>query len=190
MAYASMIYFITYQLHRPDAFKQVGIITLLACATIVLAQPLWVRISTALGKRSTYILSSLFYALVAAGWVVAGHLGLWAIYVFGALLGVSNSGWTLMGYSMVSDLSDDGRGGLYASIWVAADKIGFALGGTLLVGLILSIFGFDSLRALAGLPQVRSAITGVVLSYSAGPALLSLAAACLLAKWGAKEGAT
>jgi GPH family glycoside/pentoside/hexuronide:cation symporter len=190
MAYASMIYFITYELHRTDPFKQVGIITLIACATIILAQPLWVRIASALGKRSTYIVSTLFYALVAAGWVAAGHLGLWAIYVFAALLGVSNSGWTLMGFSMVSDLADDGRGGLYSSIWVATDKIGFTLGGTLLVGLILSTFGFDSLRALAGLPQARSAVLGVVLSYSAGPALLSLAAAGVLARWGAKDRAT
>ncbi len=190
MAYASMIYFITYELHRPDAFKQVGIITLIACATIILAQPVWVRIAAVLGKRSTYIVSTLFYAFVAAGWVVAGHLGLWAIYAFAALLGVSNSGWTLMGFSMVSDLSDDGRGGLYSSIWVAADKIGFALGGTLLVSLLLSIFGFDSLRALAGLPQAPSAVMGVILSYSAGPALLSLAAAGILARWGAREPAT
>jgi len=189
MAYASMIYFISYQLHRTDALKQVGIITLIACAGIILAQPFWVRIAGAQGKRMTYITSSLFYAFVAAGWVAAGHLGLWAVYVFAGLLGLSNSGWSLMGFSMVSDLGEDGRGGLYASIWVAADKIGFALGGTLLVGLILSIFGFDSLRAMGGLPQRPSAVLGVILSFSAGPAVLSLAAAGMLARWGARESA-
>ena len=144
MAYASMIYFLTYNLGRADAFRQIGVITLIACATIVLAQLLWVRLAGALGKRRTYVVSALAYAGVCLGWGVFGRLGLGVDYLLAALLGISNSGWSLMGFSMVSDLSDDGRGGLYASIWVAADKIGFALGGTLLVGLLLAAFGFDS----------------------------------------------
>jgi GPH family glycoside/pentoside/hexuronide:cation symporter len=189
MAYASMIYFITYSLGRADAFRQIGIITLIASAAIIIAQPLWVRIAAVLGKRRAYIASSLFYAAVFAGWGVCGHLGMGVSYAFAVLLGLANSGWSLMGFSMVSDLSDDGRGGLYASIWVAADKIGFALGGTLLVGLVLAVFGFDSSRALAGLPQTPGALNGVFLAYSLSPAVLSLAASALLARWGARPEA-
>jgi hypothetical protein len=129
-----MIYFLTYNLGRHDAFRQIGVITLIASATIILAQPLWVKLAQELGKRRTYILSALLYAALSIAWGVFGRMGLGVDYLLAALLGVFNSGWSLMGFSMVSDLSDDGRGGLYSSIWVAADKIGFALGGTLLVG--------------------------------------------------------
>ncbi len=187
MAYASMIYFFTYTLGRPDALRQVGIVTLIACATIILAQPLWVMLSGVLGKTRTYILSAVFYGLVSIAWGVVGRLGLGVDYLLAALLGVSNSGWSLMGFSMVSDLSDDGRGGLYSSIWVAADKIGFALGGTLLVGLLLAIFGFDAARAMSGLPQAGPATIGVLVSFSLGPAILSLMAAAALARWGVRS---
>jgi len=186
MAYASMIYFITYNLGRNDAFKQIGIITLIACATIVLAQPLWVKLASILGKRQTYILSAVIYGALSLAWGVFGRLGLGVDYALAALLGLSNSGWSLMGFSMVSDLCEDGRGGLYSSIWVAADKIGFALGGTLLLGLLLSAFGFDSTRAMAGLPQGPGAVTGVLLCYSLVPAALSLMASVGLWRWGVK----
>lgn len=184
MAYASMIYFITYDLGRSDALKQVGVITLIACGAIVVAQPMWVRLAARVGKKRTYLVSSVAYGGVAIAWGVFGRLGLGVDYLLAAILGVANSGWSLMGFSMLSDLSDDGRGGLYASIWVAADKIGFALGGTLLVGILLSVFGFDSVRAMAGLSQGPSAITGVLLCFSIGPAILSLLASALLARWG------
>jgi GPH family glycoside/pentoside/hexuronide:cation symporter len=184
MAYASMIYFLTYNLGRPDALEQVGGITLIACATIVIAQPIWVRLATMLGKRRTYLVSAVAYAGVSIGWGVFGRLGLGVDYALAAVLGLANSGWSLMGFSMLSDLSDDGRGGLYASVWVAADKIGFALGGTLLVGGLLAASGFDSARAMAGLSQGPDAVTGVLLCFSVFPAILSLIASALLARWG------
>jgi GPH family glycoside/pentoside/hexuronide:cation symporter len=187
MAYASMVYFLTYNLGRGDALKQIGVITLIACATIILAQPIWVKLADWLGKKRTYVVSSLLYGLVSLGWAILGHLGLGVDYALAAVLGLANSGWSLMGFSMVSDLSDDGRGGLYSSIWVATDKIGFALGGTLLVGLLLSTFGFDSLKAMSGTPQAPSAVTGVLLCFSIGPAVLSFLASGLLARWGARR---
>jgi GPH family glycoside/pentoside/hexuronide:cation symporter len=186
MSYASMIYFITYRLGRSDAFRQIGFITLIASGAIILAQPMWVALARRLGKRTTYITASVFFALVFLGWGALGRLGMGVSYLFAVLLGLSNSGWSLLGFSMVSDLADDGRGGLYASIWVAADKIGFALGGTLLVGVILAAFGFDSTRAMAGLPQSAGAVDGVLLAFSLSPAALSLSAGGILARWGAK----
>jgi GPH family glycoside/pentoside/hexuronide:cation symporter len=186
LAYATMIYFFTYYVGRSDALKQIGVVTLIACATIVLAQPLWVNMAARIGKKRTYIVSSLLYAVSSLSWGLFAQGGLGVDYALAALMGVSNSGWSLMGFSMVSDLSDDGRGGLYASIWVAADKIGFALGGTLLAGLLLFGFGFDSVRAMAGLPQAGGAVTGVLIGFSLAPAALSFIASAVLARWGVK----
>ena len=183
MAYASMIYFLTYNLKRPDALKQIGIITLIACAAIVLSQPMWVKLASTLGKKRTYILSALAYGLLALAWAMIGRFGLGVDYILAAMLGLSNSGWSLMGFSMVSDLADDGRGGLYSSIWVSADKIGFALGGTLLVGSILAVFGFDSARAMSGLAQSPHAVTGVLLCFCIAPATLSFLAGAAMWRW-------
>jgi GPH family glycoside/pentoside/hexuronide:cation symporter len=184
MAYASMLYFLTYNLGRADAFRQIGIISILASATIVFAQPLWVGLAKRFGKKRVYIASSLFYGANSLAWGLTAPLGIWPSYGLGVLLGITNSGWTLMGFSMVSDIAGEGRAGLYSSIWVAADKIGFALGGTLLVGLILAVFGFDAQRAVMGLAQPASAVTAVLIAFSLAPALLSAVAAAVFAKWG------
>ncbi len=85
----------------------------------------------------------------------------------------------MLGFSMVTDLSEDGKAGLFSSLWIAADKIGFALGGTLLIGLILSGFGFDSTKAVAGLAQSDSAIIGVKAAFALIPAVLYIIGAAL-----------
>ena len=184
MAYASMLYFITYNLARADAFRQIGLIGLIASGAIIIAQPAWVALARRFGKKPVYIASSLFYATVMGGWALSSHLGVMVSYGFAVLLGLSNSGWSLMSFSMVSDISDDGRAGLYSSVWVAADKIGFALGGALLVGIVLSVFGFDASRAVAGAAQASSAVTGVLFAFGLAPALLSLTASVIFGRWG------
>jgi GPH family glycoside/pentoside/hexuronide:cation symporter len=184
MGYASMLYFFTYNLARPDAFKQIGIVTLIASATMIGAQPLWVFVARRAGKKPTYVAASIFYGLVMGGWGLIGPYSIAVSYVFAALLGVSNSGWTLLGYSMIADIAGEKRAGLYSSVWIAADKIGFALGGTLLVGLALSAFGFDSARAMAGLAQPQHALFGVQLAFSVCPFALSFMAAVIFGKFG------
>ncbi len=184
MGYAAMLYFFTYNLGRADALVQVGLVTIIACVTIIASQPIWVFLARLMGKKVTYVSASVMYAFVLGGWGFLGPRGIGISYAFAALLGVSNSGWTLMGFSMVSDLSEDGRSGLYSSVWIAADKIGFALGGTLLLGLVLAFFGFDSGRAVAGLAQPHTALTGVLIAFSILPALTSGLAALIFARAG------
>jgi GPH family glycoside/pentoside/hexuronide:cation symporter len=187
MGYASMLYFLTYNMHRQDAFTQIGIITLLASATIIISQPGWVYLARKFGKKSVFVGAGLFYGAVLAAWSFLGPLGLGISYGFALLLGVSNSGWTLLGYSMVADITGDGKAGLYSAVWIAADKIGFALGGTLLVGLVLSSFGFDASRAMAGLAQAPSALTGVKLAFGVLPGCLSVVSAGIFAIWGVSK---
>ena len=186
MGYASMLYFFTYNLARPDAFRQIGIVTLIASATMIAAQPLWVFVAGRAGKKHTYVAASIFYGLVMGGWGLIGPYGIAFSYVFAALLGISNSGWTLLGYSMIADIAGEKRAGLYSSVWIAADKIGFALGGTLLVGVVLSAFGFDSGRAMEGLPQSQNALYGVKLAFSTSPFVLSFLAGVIFTKFGSE----
>jgi len=56
----------------------------------------------------------------------------------------------------------------------------------LLTGLVLSVFGFDAARAVAGLPQSESAVLGVGLAFGLIPPLLTLTGAAIIAIWGRK----
>ncbi len=186
MGYASLLYFLSYNMARTDALQVIGGIILAACAGIIVAQPMWVAVSKRIGKRKAYIAGSILYSASYVIWALSADAPIGFAYFLSFVAAVGNSGWTLMGFSMVADVAgeDEAHNGLYSAAWVASDKIGFALGGTLLIGLILSAFGFDSARAMQGLPQSSLALTGVMFAFGFVPATLNLSGAAILAKWG------
>lgn len=186
MGYASLLYFLAYNMGRADALEVIGGIVIAACAGIVVAQPLWVWAAKRIGKRGGYILGSVIYSVSYIVWALSADAGVGFAYLLAFVAAVGNSGWAMLGFSMVSDIAgdDEAHGGLYSAAWVASDKIGFALGGTLLVGLVLSGFGFDSARAVQGLPQSETALFGVMFAFGFLPAALNLSGAAILAKWG------
>lgn len=186
MGYASLLYFLAYNMGRTDALQVIGGIVLAACAGIIVAQPMWVAISRRTGKRAAYVAGSLIYSAAYIVWGLSAEAGLYVAFALAFIAAIGNSGWAMLGFSMVSDIAgeDEAHAGLYSAAWVAADKIGFALGGTLLVGLILSGFGFDSHRAVAGLPQTDLALTGVMVAFGFAPAALNILGAAILARWG------
>ncbi len=187
MSYAAMLFFLTYNMGRSDAFSIIGIIVLLSAIGIVIAQPLWVALSRRFGKKRTYLISTLLYAGAIAGWGLCSQFGLYAVYFFAFMLGIGNSGWAMLGFSMVTDIAAKGNGGIYSAVWVAADKVGFALGGTVMVGSTLSLFGFTSANAVAGLPQSAFAITGIMVAFALIPATLNIIAAIAFARWGSAD---
>jgi GPH family glycoside/pentoside/hexuronide:cation symporter len=185
MAYASMLYFLSYNMGRTDAFQLIGSLVLALCAGIVVSQPLWLAIAARLGKRRTFVIATALYSATYVVWGFAAHWGATAACVLAFVAAMGNAGWTMLGFSMMSDLAstDHRHAGLYSAAWIATDKIAFALGGTLLVGLTLSAFGFDSARAVAHLPQSSSALTGIVFTFAFVPAGLAMIGALLLARW-------
>lgn len=184
MSYAAMLYFLTYTMSLKDPFAAIGIVILLTTTGIIAAQPIWVAVAKRTNKKFVYITASLIHglALVALALTAQGY-GMMAVYVFSFLIGVGNSGWVMIGFSMVADIAGEARAGLYSAVWIAADKIGFALGGTLIAGNMLSAFGFDSQRAVAGLDQPDSALTGILLVYAGVPAVLYFVGAAVLYVW-------
>lgn len=186
MAYASLLYFLTYNMGRADAFQMIGVIVIMACLGIILSQPLWVKLAGVMGKRKTYIVATILYLLTYIIWGFAASWGVMAAFVLSFVAAVGNSGWAMLGFSMMSDIASDDEeyAGLYSAAWIAADKIAFALGGTLLVGLTLATFGFDSVKAVAGLPQSDSAKWGIVMAFAVIPVTLNIIGACILGRWG------
>lgn len=186
MGYATMLYFLTYQSGRADALQLIGVIILSACAGIIAAQPMWVWAAARFGKPPAFIAGSVIYALSYMIWLTQAQQPIWVAYLLAFTAAIGNSGWTVIGFSMLADISaeDADHSGLYSAAWIAADKIAFALGGTLLTGLVLSAFGFDAARAVAGLPQSESAVLGVGLAFGLIPPLLTLMGAAIIGIWG------
>ncbi|MEO9461198.1 MAG: MFS transporter [Marinomonas sp.] len=196
MGYAALIYFLAYNLDlgQAGALATIGIIVLAACAGIIVAQPLWIKAAAHLGKRNAYILATFIYLSAYIFWGMSAGWGKEASYVLSFVAALGNSGWAMLGFSMMSDVSaeDEEYAGLYSAAWIAADKIAFALGGTLLLGLILGWYGFDSKLAMTGAPQPDSALTGVVVAFAFFPVALNLCAIAILWRFstlGAKESA-
>ncbi len=184
MSYAAMLYFMSYNMALPDALAKIGFVVLLACVGIVIAQPMWVKLSTRFGKVPIYVAAALVHALAHIGFGLSTYGGIPMLYAFAVVLGIGNSGWSMIGASLLTDIAGEGKAGLYSAVWVALDKIGFALGGALIIGLILSAFGFDSAAAMAGLPQSERAMLGILLAFSILPAACNMVAAAIFAKWG------
>mgnify|MGYP003633022178 CR=1 FL=1 len=186
MAYASLLYFLTYNMERADAFQLIGVVVIMACLGIILAQPLWVRLAGLMGKRRAYIAATILYMLTYVIWAFAASWGAIAAFILSFVAAVGNSGWTMLGFSMMSDIAseDEEHAGLYSAAWIATDKIAFALGGTLLVGLTLATFGFDSAKAVAGLPQSENAKMGIIVAFAVIPVTLNIIGASILGRWG------
>jgi GPH family glycoside/pentoside/hexuronide:cation symporter len=186
MAYASMLYFLTYNMGRTDAFQLIGGLVAIACTAIIVAQPVWVGLAKRVGKKPVYLLSAIGYGTTYMVWAFCADAGTVAAYILCFIASAFNSGWALLSFSMMSDIAgeDQKHAGLYSGAWVAVDKIGFGLGGTLLVGLLLSGFGFDAARAVVGQAQTDLAITGVMLAFGVVPALLNLIAAVIFWRFG------
>jgi GPH family glycoside/pentoside/hexuronide:cation symporter len=189
MGYAAMLYFLSYNMQRADALQLVGGIVLTMCVGIVIAQPLWVWTARRFGKIRGYVAGSLLYAAGYLAWGAFPMAPLPVIFGFALVAAIGNSGWTMNGFALLSDITADDvpHAGLYSAAWIAADKIGFALGGSLLVGLVLSGFGFDAGRAMAGQPQSALALTGVMMAFAVAPPVLNLLGAAVLGLWG-REG--
>ena len=184
MAYAGLMYFITYNLGIADALNRVGPVVLISCLGIVIAQPFWIRLAARIGKQRAYVAAALIHASAHLGWAAASWGGLPVLYGFALVLGIGNSGWAMLGFSIVGDIAGEGNAGFYSSVFIALDKIAFALGGALIIGLILSGFGFDAAAAAQGQPQPASALTGILIAFALAPAACNIVAAAIFARWG------
>lgn len=184
MAYAGLMYFISYNLAESDPLSKVGSVVLISCFGILAAQPFWVKLAARIGKRRAYVAAALIHACAHLGWAAANWGGLPLLYGFALVLGIGNSGWAMLGFSMVGDIAGEGKAGLYSAVYIALDKIAFALGGALIIGLILSAFGFDAGAATTGGRQPASALTGILIAFALAPAACNIVAAALFARWG------
>jgi Na+/melibiose symporter-like transporter len=67
---------------------------------------------------------------------------------------------------MAADAAESGenREGVYSGIWLASEKLAFAL-GALVVGIVMSLFGFLESANGVAVTQTRTAIMGIAFAY-------------------------
>lgn len=183
---AAMVFFITYNMGRDDALAQLGILVAIAGAVVMAVSPVWVAIAKRVGKRNAYIIGAVGHFCTLITWALMADGPIWVTYILSASTGFFNSGWGLIALSLLTDAmagarEETGRdtAGACAAIWSIIEKAGIALGGTLIIGTILTIGGFDSAAAKAGVEQSAGAINSIRFGFAFVPAIL-MATACFI----------
>ena len=145
------LYFVIYEVGGSlTIFSHMALV--LAAASL-LSQPAWVRASRMLGKLPTYRLSIAALAVGEFLLVFPRHGDNGLTYAVAVVIGASSSGFSMMALSMMIDAIVDSseqsgfnRQGVFSGIWSATEKASFA-GGSLIVGLIYQLVGFQASKA-------------------------------------------
>lgn len=184
LAYATLVYLFTFNLGFDTPFAILSNMVLMTAITAMAVQPVWVKVINAIGKKNTFILASFGYSIALIVLTLGSDGVTWTAYLSGVLMGVFNSATYLSALSMLTDVIEAdskrtgvSRSGFYSALFAVVDKIGFALGGTLLAGLALAAFGFEAAKTT----QTDNALTGIVFTFAWAPSVLNTAA--LLVLW-------
>ncbi|GAA0535052.1 MFS transporter [Paractinoplanes ferrugineus] len=152
----------------------------------LLVMPLWSRVGARFGKPRSLIAASLLFALGALVLLAAPVLPPVGVYLLVALIGGGYAGQQVFSLSMLPDcIAHDtartGRrqAGVFTGLWTAGETLGLALGPGI-YALILQLFGYVSSSTGEAATQDDTARLGVLLGFTAVPALLVGAAVLLL----------
>lgn len=184
MAYATLAYLFTFNLAFPDPLRVLGVMVLITSIFAVCVQPMWVAVSNRLSKRIVFIIGSTGYAAALMVQAFAPPQSELVVYVGGAMMGIFQSACFMTAFAMLSDVIDVdakatgvSRAGFYSSLFTVIDKVGFALGGTLLIGVLLQATGF-----VAGAPeQTAGALRGIAAGFAVVPLGFIAASIALMA---------
>ncbi|EIZ80514.1 major facilitator superfamily mfs 1 [Novosphingobium sp. Rr 2-17] len=190
ITYASFPFFVKYAMGRPQPLHDLGVMSAIMAFAVMGGSPLWVMVARRIGKKQTYVLAAVGHGLVTLVWGQVPHAPVIVSYALAAAMAACNAGWGTIVLSLLSDCiagarSDYGenRAGSYSAIWSAIEKVGIAFGGTLVVGALLSLFGFDSAAARVGLPQSAHAVAGIVFAFATVPGIAKLVAAAMILRF-------
>ncbi len=169
VGYGSFAYFCIYVVHQP--LSGIGLVVLASTAGQVLAQPLWLRASRRWSAPTLYTVGVLGWCLNLLLWLaMKDRSPLWLIPL-GLQAGASAGGFLMVTLGMLSntmaaDAAKTGvnREGVYSGFWLAIEKLAFAM-GALVVGVVLSVFGFKEAANGAAVVQTSTAILGIAITY-------------------------
>ncbi len=169
LGYGSFAYLCIYVVHQP--LSAMGMVVFAATIGQIASQPLWVWLSRRWRRAGIYTIGVLGWCFNLLLWLAMDQrptwllipLGLQAGFAAGALLSATLS---MLADAIVADSLATGvnREGLYSGIWLAAEKIAFAL-GALVVGLMLGAAGFVESGGGISASQPKSAVLAIAVTY-------------------------
>jgi Na+/melibiose symporter-like transporter len=147
-------------------------------APALLFAPVWQAVARRLGKERGFVIASILFGIAAVSLVGM----LWApgpwIFVSVGLAGAGYAGMQSLPMAMLPDvISHDARrhgnsaAGSFGGVWTAGETTGMALGATALT-LVLAATGYAESSGSADVVQSGTAIDGIVLAFSAVPAVI------------------
>jgi len=149
-------------------------------AASLLSIPLWLQVIKRLGKRETFMAGLLLQALAFMSWAFSSPVEAnWIFLLRAAALGGTISGIVICGQSMILDvveydrrLSGLHREGLASAAFSFLEKTMYAA-GPLLLGLLLSAYGFDNTLPRDA-AQPESALFAITLGMAWIPGVCSV----------------
>jgi GPH family glycoside/pentoside/hexuronide:cation symporter len=169
LGYGSFAYLCIYVVHQP--LSAMGLVVFSATLGQIASQPLWVILSRRWPRAGVYTLGVLGWILNIALWLAMDHRPTWLLIPLGLQAGFSGGALLSATLSMLADaIVADGRNtgvnreGLYSGIWLAAEKIAFAL-GALIVGVMLGAAGFVESTGGVSAEQPQSAVLAIAITY-------------------------
>lgn len=183
---AAAPYFATYILHRPGISD-----VLFAClvAPAIVFVPVWAKVARRRGKKRGYQAASVVFLGGAVALLASPVLPLPLVLLLVAICGCGYAGMQMYPLAMLPDTiaaDADSRGraqaGAFTGYWTAGETLGFAIGPALALA-VLSLTGFVSARAGDVADQPASAVTGVLLAFTALPAALLLVSLLFLRRY-------
>ncbi len=169
LGYGSFAYLCIYVVHQP--LSAMGLVVLVATIGQIVCQPLWVFLSRRWPRSGVYTVGVLGWCLNLLLWLGMDKKPTWLLIPLGLQAGIAAGALLSATLSMLADaIVADGaatgvnREGLYSGIWLASEKVAFAL-GALIVGMMLSAGGFIESTGGIATAQPRSAVIAIATTY-------------------------
>jgi GPH family glycoside/pentoside/hexuronide:cation symporter len=169
LGYGSFAYLCIYVVHQP--LSAMGLVVLVATIGQIVCQPLWVILSRRWPRSGVYTVGVLGWVLNLVLWLGMDKQPTWLLIPLGLQAGIAagallSATLSMLADAIVADAAATGvnREGLYSGIWLASEKVAFAL-GALIVGLMLSLGGFVESTGGIAAAEPRSAIVAIAMTY-------------------------
>jgi GPH family glycoside/pentoside/hexuronide:cation symporter len=169
LGYGSFAYLCIYVVHQP--LSAMGLVVLVATIGQIVCQPLWVILSRRWPRSGVYTVGVLGWVLNLFLWLAMDNRPTWLLIPLGLQAGIAagallSATLSMLADAIVADAAATGvnREGLYSGIWLAGEKVAFAL-GALIVGLMLSAGGFVESTGGIATAEPRSAIVAIAMTY-------------------------
>jgi GPH family glycoside/pentoside/hexuronide:cation symporter len=169
VGYGSFAYFCIYVVLQP--LSGIGMVVLASVAGQVITQPLWLKAAKRWPLTTLYAVGVLGWCLNLVLWLAMKGQSQWWLIPLGLQGGAAAGGFLMVTLAMLSNtLSADAaasglnREGVYSGIWLASEKLGFAL-GALIVGVALGVFGFAESTGAKQVVQTPTAVFGIGFTY-------------------------